>query len=207
MAKTQRPLWWVVVTLAVLAVPTFLFREGLYRALAFPVSVQGEWWARVARPVASLGFWLLILILAVLVAGTWKRLGWRREVAVAPAPFLAWTINWIIKSLVRETRPCFAYDFPSMISCPVSDWSWPSGHSAIAGAVATACVLIAPRIWPLAMSIAFILGYLRVAMGVHYVHDVLCGWLVGIAFTMIWYNVLLRLLTNPPKGQHLAATS
>ncbi|MDV6374886.1 phosphatase PAP2 family protein [Deinococcus sp. ZS9-10] len=74
--------------------------------------------------------------------------------------------------------------------------SFPSGHSTVAAALATFAVLLAWHSrwhWPvliLAIGYAFLMGYGRVVLGVHYPTDVLAGWLTGLACVLGAYSVL-----------------
>lgn len=187
MSKVQRSLWIGAIVLVFLAVSAYLLRDVLYHAAAFTSATQETWWAAVMYPIGRHGYVLLGVIGAIALGITWRTYGWRIEVALIVSPFVAWGINWLIKSMVREERPCVVYQFASMVPCPSAppDWSWPSGHSAIAAALATSIILVLPRLWPIVVALAFLQGYGRVALGVHYVHDVLSGWAVGIIATLL----------------------
>lgn len=74
--------------------------------------------------------------------------------------------------------------------------SFPSGHTTVAAALATFVVLLAWHSrwrWPVliaAVVYAFLMGYGRVVLGVHYPTDVLAGWLAGLACVLGAYSVL-----------------
>ncbi|QUF06786.1 phosphatase PAP2 family protein [Actinosynnema pretiosum subsp. pretiosum] len=123
---------------------------------------------------------VFVLLFALLL---WRarREGSRDEQAraiVAPvAMVVAYLVSRTAKSLVEQDRPCRTMDVIS--ECPpVGDWSFPSNHSAIAGAAAVAIVMCDRRQrW--VVPVALLAGASRVFVGVHYPHDVLAGLLLG----------------------------
>ncbi len=88
--------------------------------------------------------------------------------------------------------------------------SFPSGHTTVAAALATFVVLLAWHSrwrWPVlivAVIYAFLMGYGRVVLGVHYPTDVLAGWLTGLACVLGAYSVMggsPRLLKLNKRGE------
>ena len=72
-----------------------------------------------------------------------------------------------------EDRPCRGAATILAGQCPpVGDWSFPSNHATIAGALATAVLLLSPRWGLLAAPLALLAALSRVFVGVHYPHDV-----------------------------------
>lgn len=62
--------------------------------------------------------------------------------------------------------------------------SFPSGHSATAGAMAMSLALIFPRLRPVFMPAGVLICLSRQWVGAHWASDTLMGWGVGIAFTL-----------------------
>ncbi|MFD0974577.1 phosphatase PAP2 family protein [Plantactinospora endophytica] len=130
-----------------------------------------------------------LLVLAGLLARLgW--LGWRRSrtpdtlgvLLVGLGTMLAYLVSEALKLVVDQERPCRAFDVVVWVSCPpAGDWSFPSNHSTLAGGLAAGLVLLAPRLWYLAVPVAGAVAALRVVAGVHYPHDVLAGLLLGAA--------------------------
>ncbi len=91
---------------------------------------------------------------------------------------VAYAASEVIKLVVQEERPCRTA--PSLAECPgPGDWSFPSNHSVIAGASAMAIWALHRTIGWVAAVCAVAAASSRVVVGVHYVHDVVAGLLLG----------------------------
>jgi membrane-associated phospholipid phosphatase len=86
----------------------------------------------------------------------------------------------LIKPLVARVRPCHVIpDVHLLVACS-QGLSFPSSHAANSFAIGTLISLsYRRRIW-LYLTIAGIVSYSRIAVGVHYPFDVLAGALVGV---------------------------
>ncbi|WP_285108370.1 phosphatase PAP2 family protein [Promicromonospora sp. MEB111] len=144
--------------------------------------------AGLAGLVADKGLLALVAATAGLVLLTWFRDRPRFWLLAAAGlgTVAAYVTSEVVKLLVTEERPCRAVDVATVLACPApADWSWPSNHSTIAGALAVACLLAAPRLWPLVVPLALAVAGARVAAGVHYVHDVASGLALGVLVTCL----------------------
>ncbi|MGO1332598.1 phosphatase PAP2 family protein, partial [Cellulosimicrobium funkei] len=124
----------------------------------------------------------------------------------------AYAASEAVKSLVRQPRGC--WELVEVAHCPAAgDWSFPSNHTAIAFALATAVVLAgAPAVrvpgavparhatrsrtrdlavWVVVPALlAVAVAAARVAQGVHFPHDVVAGAAVGVAVVVAAVTVL-----------------
>lgn len=87
-----------------------------------------------------------------------------------------------IKYLIDRPRPFVVYPFLEKLASGGSP-SFPSGHAADAFALATALSIVFPgkRVIISAYLLACLIGYSRMALGVHYLSDVLAGAFTGAA--------------------------
>ncbi|MDZ5447319.1 phosphatase PAP2 family protein [Micromonospora sp. 4G57] len=88
-----------------------------------------------------------------------------------------------LKDLVAEDRPCRSPADLMIVAAhcpPVGDWSFPSNHATIAGALAAATLLLHRRIGLVAAPLALLAALSRTFIGVHYPHDVAAGLLLGV---------------------------
>jgi membrane-associated phospholipid phosphatase len=107
--------------------------------------------------------------------------------AVPVAVVLAYVVNDIVKSVFDEPRPCQVITSPTTIQpCPgVGDWAFPSNHSAIAAAAAAAFLMISARLGAIAVLAALVMGFSRIWVGAHYPHDVVVGFGLGAAVSVL----------------------
>ncbi|TDC60934.1 phosphatase PAP2 family protein [Micromonospora sp. KC207] len=159
--------------------------------------------------------WSIVLLGLLLVAAALPKLGaGPRNLALALAApvtvVLAYGGSELLKIVVDEDRPCRAPVDLAIIAgqCPpAGDWSFPSNHSTIAGALAAAILLLSPRLAWYAIPLAVFAAFSRVFVGLHYPHDVLAGLLLGALVTTAGTpllarpaNELLRRRARPVKG-------
>lgn len=95
------------------------------------------------------------------------------------------------KALVGRQRP------PLPFAAVAADgYSFPSGHATGTATIMVLSAWMLTRwlitgwtarviVWAMAIGSALVIGYSRVYLGVHYVSDVLAGWLLGIAWAGI----------------------
>lgn len=166
----------------------------LYRAVTGAVSGAPPWLTGPGAHAALGG----LLVLALLWARTvWC--GWRCRPAALAGPALvgvgaalAYLVSEAVKLVVDEERPCRALPgVVTWVACPpAGDWSFPSNHASVAGALAGGLVLVASRFAVPAVLAAAVVAALRVVTGVHYPHDVLAGLLLGASLTAaLWVLV------------------
>ena len=146
---------------------------------------------QVAAALATIGGYQVIAPLsAVLVVLLYRRS------FIAPRFFVvavlgAALINALMKVVFHRPRPEL---WPRLV--PESGASFPSGHSMYSAAFVTALILLAwpTRLrWPallLGTLFTLVVGWSRVALGVHYPTDVLAGWLSGAAWVLGVYSLL-----------------
>jgi undecaprenyl-diphosphatase len=87
----------------------------------------------------------------------------------------------ILKRTVRRPRPADAYGVPlAQVDLP-DPFSFPSGHSAAAFAVALPIAFAWAWLAPLALGLATLIAYSRYALRVHHASDVWAGVVLGAA--------------------------
>ena len=132
----------------------------------------------------------------------WKHPSQRLRAAVASiGVVLAYLASEGLKVLFAQPRPCSRW--VTAAECPpAGDWSLPSNHATLAfGAAAVVAVLLgrAAITWAM-VGFAVLVAIGRVLEGVHYVHDVAIGALLGMAIP-----VLLTLAFDAFRGHRVAS--
>jgi membrane-associated phospholipid phosphatase len=103
-----------------------------------------------------------------------------RALAAPVVTVLAYVLSETAKEWKAVDRPCRLVPVPTIAPCPgVGDWSFPSNHATIAGAVAVAVLWSAVRLGFAVLVVAAAAAVSRVVVGVHFPHDVVAGFLLG----------------------------
>jgi undecaprenyl-diphosphatase len=147
----------------------------------------------VAGETAVAGLVAALAALGFMVAG--RRLG---ALAVALSACLGLTVSESVKHIVKRERPPDVVN--PVIEKPPS-WSFPSGHALCAMAVYGAIGLTLAQLMPtraarrlviaLGFLMGFVIGLTRLYLGVHFLFDVVGGWIAGVACALFGHWVHL----------------
>lgn len=93
----------------------------------------------------------------------------------------------IMKRLVRRKRPFEHSEKLRSIRIGVDPFSFPSGHTTAAFGLATSInlIIVSPLIQIIFVTLAFLVGFSRVYLAVHYPSDVIAGGIIGSAFALL----------------------
>ena len=104
----------------------------------------------------------------------------RLALRVGAAGAMAWTLAQAAKPLLPRARPYQADGAERLVVEPAGS-SWPSGHAAVAAAMAaTVTEGCGPLVRASADAVAVAVGASRIYVGVHHASDVLAGFGVGV---------------------------
>ncbi len=154
-------------------------------------------WAHGFMEAYALWLGLVVLAVITILAFLWARRRGRVEGVVAAvlaglSAVIVLGINHFVSRAVARMRPCHALHHVTVLLGCASDYSFPSDHAVIAGALAMGLLLFDLRIGLLATLFALFLAFARVYVGVHYPGDVVAGLLIGAAIAVIMWVVLRR---------------
>jgi undecaprenyl-diphosphatase len=146
----------------------------------------------------SFGFiWLAI---AIAISGfSWSRPWlWTR---VGAAILISESITGALKEWIERDRPPVADPDPAPLVDLPATFSFPSGHATVSFACATTLALAVPRLrWPL-YTLAALISFSRVYVGVHYPLDVLAGAVLGVAIAIALRTLAAALRRSAPPMQ------
>ncbi|MFJ1708018.1 phosphatase PAP2 family protein [Kitasatospora sp. NPDC088346] len=144
--------------------------------------------APVQHTVAGFSAYGLALVAVLMLLAWWhaRRADSATVARALAAPLVvvvAFVADTLLKSVLREPRPCQVLDAGRTLeACPAAgDWSLPSNHTVIVFAAAAVLWQVDRRLGALALLLAVAMGVSRVLVGVHYPHDVALGAAVGTA--------------------------
>jgi membrane-associated phospholipid phosphatase len=144
----------------------------------------------------GLALFALLLLAGVLIA----RRDQARVLAAAGwacvATLLAVGINQPVGHLFAEARPYATHPQILRLADVTTDFSFPSDHAVMGGAVATGLLLVNRRLGLLAALAAALMAFARVYIGAHYPWDVLGGLVLGSAVVLLGWLLLRHPLTN-----------
>lgn len=144
----------------------------------------------------------VILFAALLVVGWWiaRRSGQLSSMAAVAcagaATLIAVAVNQPIVNAVREARPYTTHHSILVLAQRSADFSFPSDHAVMAGAVATGLWLVSRRLGIIASIAAVLMAFARVYIAAHYPQDVLAGLALGCVVAILTYFTTRHLLTR-----------
>jgi undecaprenyl-diphosphatase len=140
----------------------------------------------ISMPVITDRYYIIILALMIYMASTYKKKALIPIVLTIISLALSdWTAN-MLKHLVERIRPCHTLEGARILVGCTNSFSMPSNHAANSAAIILALSYLSGK-WVrwAALTVAVLVGFSRVYVGVHYPSDVLVGALTGIAVSII----------------------
>jgi membrane-associated phospholipid phosphatase len=146
----------------------------------------------VAELISVLGEPMLYLIIGATAIVAWPRTSIVRRNRVLFL-VLAATTPWLwadlLKVLFGRARPVLYlengfYGFQPLDTDPTF-WSFPSGHSTVAAAVAAALSVLLPSYRGTFLLLALLVAVSRVTLGIHYPSDAVAGLLLGLEIAIL----------------------
>ncbi|MFB7461962.1 phosphatase PAP2 family protein [Streptomyces sp. NPDC056224] len=146
--------------------------------------------------------WTMRALAAVACVTLWWRGDRERAVRVALATLVATVVQQGVKGLVGRGRPVW----PDPVDSAHFS-AYPSGHAMTAAVVAGLLLWLLPRAaparwagtaWAVAVVSVIGVGFTRLYLGVHWMTDVVAGWLLGVAVVALATSVSVR---RPGSGR------
>lgn len=136
---------------------------------------HSPWLTRLA---VILNFWLIILLAATAMVLLYKKR--RPFVYTVVGGLVAYVVANIIAIMHFRPRPFVMHGFSALINESPLTKSFPSNHALAAFALATGIFLVNKKWGYVAYAVAILIALLRVAVGVHYISDIVAGAALGI---------------------------
>lgn len=136
------------------------------------------------------GWFWLVLALVLMIPRKTRRVGFAALLSVGIGALIT---NVCLKNIVARPRPYDACAAIIPLVKKLSDYSFPSGHTCASFASAFIYFRMLPRKYGItAMILAVLISFSRLYLGVHYPTDVLGGFLVGLAASILAVALVKR---------------
>jgi membrane-associated phospholipid phosphatase len=151
---------------------------------------------------ATYGVVVVVVFAVLLGAGWWsaRRGGEPQRMAAAvcagAATLLAVAINQPIVNAVHEARPYTDHPGVLVLATRSADFSFPSDHAVMAGAVAVGLLFVSRRLAVLAGIAGVAMAFARVYVAAHYPADVAVGLVLGATMARVVYLAARRLIAS-----------
>jgi membrane-associated phospholipid phosphatase len=116
------------------------------------------------------------------------------SVAAALAALVGLGVNQVIGSAVKRARPYTAHPGVHLLVSRTKDFSFPSDHAVVGGAVAAGLLIVDRRVGIVTLVLALVMAFTRVYVGAHYPGDVIAGLAVGAFVAVLVYPVAIVVL-------------
>lgn len=151
-----------------------------------PAGVSSALW-----PVVQLGSILVVPAMALMTAACADG---RRAIAVATAGTGAWIGAELCKAAVGRGRPGELLSDVLLHGVPSSGAGFPSGHVAVAAAIATVLATFLPAAWrAVAGAVVVLVGLGRMTSGAHLPLDIAAGGAIGVITGLGALEMLARI--------------
>jgi len=149
------------------------------RALRVDEKPAGKSLASIAAHFGDGPFWLVLWIAGILFFPAPRR--WQIALWLL-ASLVAAVVTYSIKFALKRPRP---HEIDGFYSKGYDRHAFPSGHATRMGSLPVFGAWIFPQLAPLFWFISLICIWARVALGVHYLGDVVVGWLIGAGVSLL----------------------
>ncbi|HUZ51537.1 MAG TPA: phosphatase PAP2 family protein [Streptosporangiaceae bacterium] len=176
-------------------VPRTSGADGLDKTLFLDVNHFAVVTGWLHSPMYDYATYGIALFALLLVAGYWQAR--RSGVTAVAAAFwagagtvLAVAVTQPVNHAVAEARPWQSLPHALILAGHAADFSFPSDHAVMAGAVTAGLLIYSRRLGIVAAVAAVLLCLARVYIGAHYPQDVAAGLLLGAAVVVISYLIV-----------------
>lgn len=161
-------------------------------------AMQTPWLHGVVTAFAKYG--VVLFALALLTGVLYARHDSARTLAAAGwagiGTLVAVAVNQPIGNAIHEQRPYVAHPHALLLVSHSTDFSFPSDHAVMAGAVAAGLFVVSRKLGIVAAVAAVMMAAARVYVGAHYPGDVIAGLVVGAVVSWLGWLSLGSLLTR-----------
>jgi undecaprenyl-diphosphatase len=147
-----------------------------------------RWWAVAATRAGDGWLWSLFGVLVLLFGGKFR---FPALASAGSAALIGIAVFLSVKRVSGRKRPCEIQPHCWAKLLPPDRFSFPSGHTITAFAVAGTLGLFYPVLLPILLFCAVSIALSRVLLGMHFMSDVLAGTAIGLGLAFAAYAVFV----------------
>jgi undecaprenyl-diphosphatase len=147
-----------------------------------------RWWAVAATRAGDGWLWSLFGVLVLLFGG---KVRFTALASAGSAALIGIAVFLSVKRVSGRKRPCEIQPHCWAKLLPPDRFSFPSGHTITAFAVAGTLGLFYPVLLPIVLFCAVSIALSRVLLGMHFMSDVLAGTAIGLGLAFAAYAVFV----------------
>jgi len=151
-------------------------------------------WFRILMIVATRGgdgwLWYTLGLILVFFGGPHRFAAIEASVSAAAVGILVFRN---LKHASHRKRPCEIEPHCWSLILPPDKYSFPSGHSITAFAVAIALGLFYPELLATLLTVAMLIAASRIILGMHFLSDVLAGSAIGVILGVVSHHIFASL--------------
>jgi undecaprenyl-diphosphatase len=147
-----------------------------------------RWWAVAATRAGDGWLWSLFGVLVLLFGGKFR---FTALASAGSAALIGIAVFLSVKRVSGRKRPCEIQPHCWAKLLPPDRFSFPSGHTITAFAVAGTLGLFYPVLLPILLFCAVSIALSRVLLGMHFMSDVLAGTAIGLGLAFAAYAVFV----------------
>jgi undecaprenyl-diphosphatase len=126
-------------------------------------------------------FWIILAIIFLCFRKT-RKMGFSSALAMLIGLIV---VNVVLKNAVGRIRPYEVNPSVTLLVERLSDYSFPSGHTAVSFEAATAIFIRNKKLGIPSLILATLIAFSRLYLYVHYPTDVLAGFVIGVAIAIL----------------------
>lgn len=206
----KRNLWLIVIPVILFAMLAVFLEAGIHEGFeswVYDITIKpmSPLLTKILIVITNIGGSIAITLICLLLIAIPAT---RRTIAlpVSAGVIISTMLNYILKNIFARQRP----DILRLIV--MDGYSFPSGHAMVNTTLYCMLIFMTYRftrnkriripVSTICVLLILVIGFTRIYLGVHYAMDVIAGWIMGFAVSVIVYNLYTYRMGNAKNEDH-----